>query len=321
MTKLFLATENGLIVVNKDSAQWEELLSNPVTAVAVQGQTILAGSRQGLYLSLDEGQSWQRVGEDAGINHIRWLAFDPHQSDVALAGSEPAAIHISLNGGKRWEERPEVADLRDRFSWFLPYSPEAGCIRGFATSEKRLYAAVEVGGLLSSVNGGASWRLVEGSDGVPKFGSPQRGYIHPDVHSIELHGSSPERLYAPTGGGFYTSLDAGETWQERHPPCYCRAVWVDPADPEHLVLGPARSVSSYGRIVESIDGGRSWRDHEQGLDTPWPGIMVERFTQVEDSLYAVLSDGQLMVATIGRWYWRQILSDAGRVRALAADSK
>jgi hypothetical protein len=97
-------------------------------------------------------------------------------------------------------------------------------------------------------------------------------------------------------------------------------VWVDPADADHLVLGAANSVDSYGRIVESNDGGRSWKGLALGLEVPWPRTMVERFAQVERSLFAVRSDGQLLEATIGEWRWQRILPEAGRVRALVAAS-
>jgi len=70
--------------------------------------------------------------------------------------------------------------------------------------------------------------------------------------------------------------------------CYCRAVWADPGDPHHLVLGPADGVDSDGRIEETTDGGDAWRDASQGLSVPWPEHMVERFAQVGGELLAVL---------------------------------
>jgi photosystem II stability/assembly factor-like uncharacterized protein len=207
--------------------------------------------------------------------------------------------------------------LRDRFEWFLPYSPEAGCVRGFAFQGKRVYAAVEVGGLLASDDRGQSWGLVPGSDGVPKFGRPQPDYIHPDVHSVVVHPEATEMVYCPTGGGFYISEDSGRSWEIRYDDCYCRAVWVDPADPEHLVLGPAGSVDRNGRIEESMDGGRTWQPLWSGTDAPWPNNMVERFQQIGNELFAVLSHGQLLTAEIGEWEWRQIFGETADIRDIS----
>ena len=104
----------------------------------------------------------------AGLSdrHVRWMAYHPEQSDFELAGTEPAGIFISRDGGESWRECPEVAEMRHRFRWYLPYSPEAGCVRGFAHHGDRAYAAVEVGGVLVSQDGGETWTLAQGSPGV-----------------------------------------------------------------------------------------------------------------------------------------------------------
>ena len=128
---------------------------------------------------------------------------------MALVGTEPAAIHCWMGNGP-WRECPEVAQLRDALGWWLPYSPEAGCVRGFAFHGDRVYAAVEVGGLLRSDDGGRTWGLVEGSSGDPR--AMAEGGIHPDVHSVAVHPSSPDLVLAPTGGGFYQSEDGGGRW-------------------------------------------------------------------------------------------------------------
>src|SRR5437588_9052880 len=107
---------------------------------------------------------------------------------------------------------PEVANLRDQHHWFLPYSPGAGCVRGFAFHGQRVYAAVEVGGALRSDDGGETWRLAEGSDGNPDFDGPPPPFVYPDVHAIYVHPTSADLVFAATGGGFYRSDDGGQTW-------------------------------------------------------------------------------------------------------------
>jgi hypothetical protein len=130
------------------------------------------------------------------------MAFSPDNSSLVLAGTEPANIFISRDSGNSWHACPEVAGLRDKFKWSLPYSPEAGCVRDFAFNGSRGYAAVEVGGVLVSDDNGETWRLAEGSDGKPDLEGPPEPLIYPDVHSLEVHPSSPDLVSAPTGGGF-----------------------------------------------------------------------------------------------------------------------
>ena len=114
-----------------------------------------------------------------------------------------------MQSGRSGVPHEEVAHPRDGHHWFLPYSPEAGCVRGFAVHGERVYAAAEVGGVVRSDDGGQTWRLAHGSDGQPAFGEPRWPLVHPDVHSIEVHPSSPDLVLAATGGGLYRSQDGG----------------------------------------------------------------------------------------------------------------
>jgi hypothetical protein len=318
---LILGTASGLIVCKRDRHGWQPtqhgLHGKHVTSVIARKGVILAGTMEGVYRSSDLGATWQDTSQGLEIRHIRWLANHPDISDLELAGTEPAGIFISRQGSDSWRACPEVEELNQRFGWYLPYSPEAGCVRGFALHGKRAYAAVEVGCVLVSSDSGGSWHLAGGSRGFPHSAPPP--FIHPDVHSIAVHPSSAELVYAPTGGGFYRSWDGGQTWTQLYH-SYCRAVWVDSADPEHIILGPADSVDRNGRIEQSRDGGRSWQLASTGVDVPWSHYMVERFTQVGEEILAVLSNGVLLSAPMESLKWSRILPEAQGVAAAASIS-
>jgi photosystem II stability/assembly factor-like uncharacterized protein len=306
---IYLATNKG--VVSADPARgWQitgtSLEGLEVTTVTAREGALLAGTTDGIYRTDNSGREWREVSSGLTQRHIRWLAFSPDNKGTALAGTEPASIFITSDGGENWRECSEVAQLRDRFQWFLPYSPEAGCVRGFAFQGSRVYAAVEVGGVLRSDDGGATWKLAEGSDGRPDTQRAVEPLIHADVHSIETHPSSPDLVYAPTGGGFFRSLDGGKTWQ-KHYDCYARAVWVDPTDTEHILLGPADRVDRNGRIEESRDGGKTWMPGSEGLAVPWSSHMVERFTSTGEDFVAVLSNGEVLVRPLQGGAWQRVL--------------
>lgn len=320
---LLLATTHGLVLCERTAGAWQvthrTLAGSHVTSVIARQGVILAGTPAGVFRSDDLGTSWQEANAGLDLRHVRWLAYHPQVSDLEFAGTEPAGIFVSRDGARTWRACPEVAELRDRFHWYLPYSPQAGCIRGFAFHGQRAYAAAEVGGLLRSDDRGATWRLAAGSRGDPNDEpglSADR--IYPDVHSVAVHPTSPDWVAAPTGGGFYRSDDGGQTWQMRYD-CYCRAVWLDPAHPDHLVLGPADGVERSGRIEETWDDGRTWLPASTGLAAPWPHHMVERFLAAGDELLAVLSNGELIAAsrTGQPLAWQQILPGAGEVLAAA----
>ena len=319
MSEVLLAgTNEGVVAARREGQLWQavgrSLEDQWVTGLSVQEGMVLAGTREGVYRSSDQGTTWQPSSEGLTELHVRWLAHHPGRPDWVFAGTEPAALFLSRDGGQTWHERPEVAQLRDKHGWYLPYSPESGCVRGLAFHGERLYAAVEVGGLLRSDDGGETWGLVGGSSGDPR--SLPEGHIHPDVHTVVVHPSSAELVFAPTGGGFYLSKDGGETWEQRYR-CYCRAVWVDPHDARHLVLGPADSVDRNGRIELTRDQGGTWEAASSGLEAPWPRHMVERFRQEGEELYAVLSNGDLLAAPLRSPSWERILPDVEGARAVA----
>ncbi len=324
-TTLFVATAVGLVVAVPGPDRWvpaeTRLAGTPLTSVLVLEGTVLAGGPGGLLRTTDGGATWQRVVSAGPGPHIRRLG---RAADAAtlLAGTEPAGLLVSRDGGLAWTLRPEVERLRDRHGWYLPYSPEAGCVRGFAAGPaggagSRLFAAVEVGGVLVSDDGGDSWRLATGSDGSPEMDRDLGRGVHPDVHDLAVDPVSPRRVAAATGGGVYDSTDGGATWRRRHP-SYTRAIWIDPGRPGRIVAGPADGVARNGRIEVSDDGGESWRPWNEGTDAPWPRHMVDRFAAVGSDLMAVLSNGELWSAPAGGGPWRRLLPETPGIRDLAA---
>jgi hypothetical protein len=319
---LFLATSNGIVICEGTGGEWTEkarsLNGQRVTSIVAREGVVLAGTRDGLFRSNDLGATWEEASTGLATRYVRWLAYHPEVSDLEFAGVEPAGIFVSRDGGDTWRECTEIPSLREHYGWFLPYSSGAGCVRGFAFHGQRGYAAVEVG----ACSAGRSWghlALADGSDGKPDL-SARQPFIYPDVHSLSAHSSSPDLVFAPTGGGFYRSEDGGATWELLYD-CYCRAVWVDPKRPKHMVLSPADGVDRDGRIELTRDGGVTWLMASDGLDVPWARGMVERFFQVGDELLAILSNGQLLAAPLETLGWRRILPEVSGVTAAALQAR
>jgi photosystem II stability/assembly factor-like uncharacterized protein len=318
MNYLLLATRIGLVICERKGDIWREtgrgLAGKNVTSVIAREAVILAGTADGVYRSDDAGLTWRAASDGLASRHVRWLAYHPDVSDLEFAGTEPAGIFVSHDGGGIWRTCPEVETLRDEHKWSLPYSPEAGCVCSFAFLGTRAYAAVEVGGVLRSDDSGETWHLVEGSDGNPDLEGPPEQSVHPDVHSISVHAWSRDVVFAPTGGGFYRSTDGGKMWSLIYD-CYCRAAWVNPEDPQNIILGPADGVDRDGRVEATNDGGQTWVPASSGLNVPWRRGMVERFTQVGDDILAVLSNGELLCAALAGLEWRRVLPSVSGVAA------
>jgi len=276
---------------------------------------ILAGTYgNGLFRSDDFGRAWTPITDGMTAPAARTIAPDPLIPGALLCGTEPARIFRSTDDGITWVELEGVRAVPAHTDWYLPYSPRAGAVRNvFAPpgTSSRLLAAVEVGGLMESIDAGATWSIAP---------------IGPndDIHQISGDSTDPDVLWsslgyaalrsrrrdasAPKLGGVGRSRDGGKTWDVLHTD-YTRSAIVPPAKPDMVLAGPAPQVGRQGRIEVSADGGESWQPAGGGIDIPMRD-MVELFVPAPDgTIYAVCSGGRLLRSSPDTWRWRSTLSD------------
>jgi photosystem II stability/assembly factor-like uncharacterized protein len=167
-----------------------------VRAIAVTGERVLCATQYGVHASTDHGATWRTLTAPRPGYAVWSLAVDPRAPSTILAGYEPGAIYRSDDGGATWRETA-----------FAPtYTPgteaEPRRVIGLAFDPRdplRVYAAIEVGGLAISRDGGQSWAGVL---------LPDRDAA--DVHAIAVTGAG---ALACTRVGVLASTD-GRTWRE-----------------------------------------------------------------------------------------------------------
>ena len=124
---------------------------------------ILAGSYgNGLFRSVDGGRTWAPVTDGLTAPAARTIGPDPLDPGAMLCGTEPARLFRSGDEGLTWSELDGIRALPAHEEWYLPYSPRAGALRNLWAPpgrQGRLLAAVEVGGLIRSDDGGATWTI------------------------------------------------------------------------------------------------------------------------------------------------------------------
>ena len=265
---------SGLYRLAAGSESWERATEGLPDQPAIRALTvhpqhpnvIYAGTQEGPYRSDDYGKSWTKVGVPDRGQPVWSFLFHPRDPDVIFVGYENCAIYRSDNAGKSWAPLPVSVRFPD-----ITTAPGANPVKRvlmMAASESEpdlLYGAIEVGGIIRSTDGGASWEnLSEGQ------------YVNDDT--VDMHGVlasrwRPGTVYSVGRAGMFRSADAGDHWS--HVPLeplnakgqiYCRDIREVPGNPRKIwVSAGGNFQSDIGVLLYSRDGGDSWARVDMGV--------------------------------------------------------
>lgn len=288
---ILVATDNGVIVLDVErgtSVSADGIRDRPTCLAAdplVHGRVWCGTEHGGVFRSDDGGNFWRSVGLANRL--IMSVAVSPAEQDVVWVGTEPSEVWRSADAGRTWQQTSDLRTLSSSSTWSFPPRPDTHHVRWIAchpVAPARLWVAIEAGALVSTIDGGRTWR-----DRVPA--GPY------DTHELAIHPSAPERLRVAAGDGYFESDDAGGTW--RSPSAglevsYLRSVAIDPEDPDGvLVSGASGPYSAYtagrsdGRVYRRLTGER-WERVRNG----W----AEPATTIAPLLCAGVNAGELWAA-------------------------
>ncbi|MFQ5606080.1 MAG: glycosyl hydrolase [bacterium] len=224
-----------------------------IVYVGVLGHLWNANEERGVYKTTDGGKSWEqvlKVDENTGCASLAMDTEDPQIIYAGMwefrrkaysftSGGPGSNLYKTTDGGKSWQV------LRNG----LPESPLGRITVAVAPSRPRVvYAIVEAKktALYRSDDLGFNWKEVNSSRSVAArpfyFGHL---YVDPTDHN---------RVFKP-GQSLAISHDGGKTFsggqgRSVHPDHH--ALWIDPDEPRHLLLG------TDGGVYESRDRGNTW---------------------------------------------------------------
>jgi photosystem II stability/assembly factor-like uncharacterized protein len=154
------------------------------------------------------------------------LVVDPADPSRLFVGGHQA-VAVSSDGGKTWAQVDSLENA-DAMGWaFLGHTVLVGGHPGLSVS----------------------------TDGGRTFERRNEGLPGTDIHALGAGGGV---AYAASPQvGVFASTDGARTWEVRTRNAgqmFMGRILVDPGDPQHVVAPDMRA-----GVVESVDGGRSWR--------------------------------------------------------------
>jgi photosystem II stability/assembly factor-like uncharacterized protein len=243
--------------------------TNPdVVYVAALGRLWGPSRERGLYKTADGGRTWQHakfLDADTGFIDLAMDPADPSTLYAAayrvrrgpFAGNEPAeqfgpaaGLYKTLDGGKSWRklagglpERPLgrcglcVCRKDPRVLYAVVQTDKTALLRKDEWGQPaRTNDRAETGGLFRSADRGETW--VKVNDICPR----------PFYFSQVRADPNDDRLVYVLGVRLHVSRDGGRTFDDRDAAASVHAdlhaLWINPKDSNHLVLGSDGGVSS-----------------------------------------------------------------------------
>lgn len=227
-----------------------------VAYVAAVGHLFGPNEERGVFRTTDGGATWERalyVDDDTGAIDLVMDPSDPRTLFAAMyqrrrtafgfsAAGPGSGLYRTTDGGDTWTELTRGLPSGDKGRIGVDVYRRDGAL---------VYALVESRGsgrgLYRSADRGDSWEKVSSRNPRPMYFS-----------MVRIDPNNPERIYLG-GVRFSASDDGGKTWWDGDAAAGIHvdhhALWIDPANSDHLVLG------NDGGVATSFDGARTWRHH------------------------------------------------------------
>ncbi len=255
---IYKSTDGGRSWKNmglRASRQIAKIIVDPVdfnvVYVAALGDLWAAGGERGVYKTTDGGVTWNRVlhvDDDTGATE---LVMDPtNNKTIYTATYQRRRAQWGMNGGgpgsNIWKTTDGGATWQKLESG-IPAGPKGRIgIDVYRRNPNVVYARIEhesEGGVYRSDNGGATWRKMSANNPRPMY-----------FGVIKIDPQSDARIYVP-GVELTVSDDGGKTFRndgaekihvDHH------AMWINPKDPRHLMIG------NDGGVSVSHDRSETW---------------------------------------------------------------
>ena len=262
----------------------------------------------------------QHPWEFKRVWHLEPALTDP---DTVYAGVEDAALFISRNGGKTWEELSGLRGHGTGPQW----QPGAGgmCLHTILldpVNKERIFVAISAAGAFRSDDAGKTWKPINKGLKSQYIPDPEAEIGH-CVHRIAQAKQKTNLLYMQKHWDVMRSFDAGDRWTEvsgNLPTDFGFVIDVHAHEPETIYVVPIKSDGEHFpldgklRVYRSKTGGNEWEELTKGLPQSNCFVNVLRDAMAADSLdkcgvYFGTTGGQVYCSADSGDTWAPIVRD------------
>jgi photosystem II stability/assembly factor-like uncharacterized protein len=248
---LHLATHSGWYRFEQRGEEWVQidraLTYWQMSCVQVDPDdpkhVFIGTEHSGMFVTKDGGKDWTRANPNVPCLAMASMLALPGK---LLVGTMPAALYVTSNGGA-WQEIKGIRQgaIGGTFPPNPDLAPRTRVLTKEPKSDGRLYAGIEVGGILISDDEGRNW-------------SPANdGLTDPDIHQILPSKNVEGLVVTACGEGVSRSTDRGSHWEKVTPTgsrTYGNALSEDDAGNIYLGItqGRPRTWTRAGRANTAI---------------------------------------------------------------------
>ncbi|MFT6580394.1 MAG: WD40/YVTN/BNR-like repeat-containing protein [Alphaproteobacteria bacterium] len=292
---------------------------------------LYAGSQLGLFKSMDGGDSWSDMGVPVDDRSIYSISLHPTDANTIYVGMDHTVIFKTTDGGASWS----------RLATLQPASAIPGCfpVRVLRmvidpSNPEEVYAALEVGGFIRSLDGGASWEDMSQAfvdlSKQPHLSNhilsdnDAEGML--DLHALTISAAQPGVIWIANRLGLFISDDKGVSWREygiEHYSelTYGRDILPSPHDPNVFYAALSDSARGQtGSLYRTSDLGKSWNriDHDITIESTLMKVAVNDGDP--EQVYCAARLGQVFGTEDGGATWNaaHLPDGVGDLRAIVS---
>ncbi|WP_117672737.1 hypothetical protein [Micromonospora sp. MW-13] len=291
--------DNGQVWITTDGGTtWaersERLPNGPWHDVVYDGSRLILGGGQafqgqflGVFESPDLGQTWTALHNDAWpVKAVDDVAVDPRDRNMILVATAGSGVHRSTDGGRTWQLT--VGGTMNLMVRSVSFDP---------SDSQKIFVGTDARAVFRSTDGGSTF--TQSSGGINEM----------ELHSVHANPANPNELaiafQGQNGGGVFSSLDGGKTWNlEPVPPTRYSAVRFGPDGTLHAISSGPSTVAPEGLYRRGPDGNWKLLGPDQGPLFE-SALTTVRFGKANPSLI-VLGGADFGVAGLEPTVWRSL---------------